>query len=338
MCRSRSGLSRTTSAVVVRRGQSRQRRASGQGRHEFHQQLHCGDGEGQGRALQRRAPGGTGQATPKFGMNRYMVLADTEEKALEIGRRAYRRWWTSFMPLWHKHNTAPNNVNYPPEIDGQIADGRASSRTPAKAPKMLRGTAWRNPARTIWSAVSPSAICRLSKSLRSLELFQRHVMPAIARKRLGRCRISAAGVTDEVAPTISCAGLPPRQRHPPAPRPPGATLASQPLQWVVGFPPGGGGDIVAQDHGGLAGGATRSARRHREQAGRQHQHLDSGRGQCAGRRHTLLFIAASAASTCRCSTICRSICNAISCRSRPDRFPSGDAGESKGAGSRPSRN
>ena len=58
-------------------------------------------------------------------MNRYMVLAETEDKALEIGRRAYRRWWQSFMALWHKHNTAPSNVNYPPEIDGQIADGRA---------------------------------------------------------------------------------------------------------------------------------------------------------------------------------------------------------------------
>src|SRR5947207_5666783 len=32
-----------------------------------------------------------GTETPKFGMNRYMVLAESEEKALEIGRRAYRR-------------------------------------------------------------------------------------------------------------------------------------------------------------------------------------------------------------------------------------------------------
>ena len=38
-------------------------------------------------------------------MNRYMVLAETEEKGLAIGRRAYRRWWQSFMSLWHEHNT-----------------------------------------------------------------------------------------------------------------------------------------------------------------------------------------------------------------------------------------
>ena len=119
-----------------------------------------------------------GQPAPKFGMNRYMVLADTEEKALEIGRRAYRRWWTSFMHLWHKHNTAPNNVSYPPEIDGQIADGRAIVTTPAKALELLRGQLAESGANYL--------VCRfafgdlsLTESLRSLELFQRHVMPAL---------------------------------------------------------------------------------------------------------------------------------------------------------------
>jgi alkanesulfonate monooxygenase SsuD/methylene tetrahydromethanopterin reductase-like flavin-dependent oxidoreductase (luciferase family) len=119
-----------------------------------------------------------GQPAPKFGMNRYMVLADTEEKALEIGRRAYRRWWTSFMHLWHKHNTAPNNVSYPPEIDGQMADGRAIVTTPAKALELLRGQLAESGANYL--------VCRfafgdlsLTESLRSLELFQHHVMPAL---------------------------------------------------------------------------------------------------------------------------------------------------------------
>jgi alkanesulfonate monooxygenase SsuD/methylene tetrahydromethanopterin reductase-like flavin-dependent oxidoreductase (luciferase family) len=119
-----------------------------------------------------------GADAPKFGMNRYMVLAETEEKALEIARRAYRRWWSSFMMLWQKHNTAPNNVNYPPEIDGQIADGRAIVTTPAKALDILRGQLTESGANYL--------VCRfafgdlsLSESTRSLELFQRHVMPAL---------------------------------------------------------------------------------------------------------------------------------------------------------------
>jgi len=119
-----------------------------------------------------------GQPAPKFGMNRYMVLAETEDEALMVARRAYRRWWSSFMALWHKHNIPPTNVNYPPEIDGQIADGRAIATTPAKALEILRSQL----------AVSGAnyLVCRfafgdlsLSESVRSLELFQRHVMPAL---------------------------------------------------------------------------------------------------------------------------------------------------------------
>jgi alkanesulfonate monooxygenase SsuD/methylene tetrahydromethanopterin reductase-like flavin-dependent oxidoreductase (luciferase family) len=119
-----------------------------------------------------------GIPSPKFGMNRYMVLAETEEKALEIGRRAYRRWWQSFMALWLKHNIPPTNVNYPPEIDGQIADGRAIATTPAKALELLRGQLSESGANYL--------VCRfafgdlsLSESTRSLELFQRHVMPGL---------------------------------------------------------------------------------------------------------------------------------------------------------------
>ena len=59
----------------------------------------------------------SGCAAPKFGMNRYMVIAETGREALDIARRAYRDWYASFMQLWWKHNRKPPNVNYPPEID-----------------------------------------------------------------------------------------------------------------------------------------------------------------------------------------------------------------------------
>ena len=117
-------------------------------------------------------------SAPKLGMTRYMVLTDSDEKALEIGRRAYRRWWASFMKLWLKHGIPPTYVNYPPEIDGQIADGRAIVTTPAKALASLRAQLAESGANYM--------VCRfafgdlsLSESLRSLELFQRHVMPGL---------------------------------------------------------------------------------------------------------------------------------------------------------------
>jgi alkanesulfonate monooxygenase SsuD/methylene tetrahydromethanopterin reductase-like flavin-dependent oxidoreductase (luciferase family) len=119
-----------------------------------------------------------GLAAPKFGMNRYMVLAEDEDRALEIGRRAYRRWWSNFMTLWHKHNRPPMGVSYPPEIDGQIADGRAIVGTAAKAVEILRAQLAESRANYLCCRFAFGDLS-LSESLRSLELFQRYVMPAL---------------------------------------------------------------------------------------------------------------------------------------------------------------
>jgi len=120
----------------------------------------------------------SGCADPKFGMNRYMVIADTDEEALAVARRAYRVWYASFMHLWWKHNQKPPNVNYPPEIDGQLADGRAVVGSPATALKSL--------APQLTESGSNYLVCRfafgdltLAESLRSLDLFTRHVAPAL---------------------------------------------------------------------------------------------------------------------------------------------------------------
>ena len=184
-----------------------------------------------------------GKPAPKFGMNRYMVLAETEEKALEIGRRAYRRWWQSFMPLWLKHNTAPNNVNYPPEIDGQIADGRAIATTPAKALEHPARRSLRNPARTIWSAASPSATCRCRNRRARWSCSS-----ATSCRRCARaCRSRRNKAHDTIAPQIPALDGGHRRGARRVPRSPRRKAwPSQPLRWVVGFPPGGSGDIVAR--------------------------------------------------------------------------------------------
>jgi alkanesulfonate monooxygenase SsuD/methylene tetrahydromethanopterin reductase-like flavin-dependent oxidoreductase (luciferase family) len=124
-----------------------------------------------------KAPPGAAEY-PKLGLNRFIVLADSDDKALEIGRRAYRRWYSNFMTLWRQHNIAPTNVAYPPEIDGQIALGVAAVGTPATVLSRLRAQLAESGANYL--------ICRfafgdltLDESLRSLDLFQRHVMPAL---------------------------------------------------------------------------------------------------------------------------------------------------------------
>jgi alkanesulfonate monooxygenase SsuD/methylene tetrahydromethanopterin reductase-like flavin-dependent oxidoreductase (luciferase family) len=120
----------------------------------------------------------SGCAAPKFGMNRYIVIADTDAEALDVARRAYRRWYANFMHLWWKHDQKPPNVNYPPEIDDPIKIGTAAVGSPE----------------TVLNALEPQLaesganylVCRfafgdltLAESLRSLDLFARHVMPAL---------------------------------------------------------------------------------------------------------------------------------------------------------------
>ena len=89
------------------------------------------------------------------------------------------------MALWRKHDTAPTNVNYPPEIDGQIADGRAVVGTPDNG-------AARRCAPQLAESGANYMVCRfafgdmtLAESLRSLELFSARDAGA-ARERAGR--------------------------------------------------------------------------------------------------------------------------------------------------------
>lgn len=123
----------------------------------------------------------SGCASPKFGMNRYMVIADTDAEALTIARRAYKVWYASFMTLWWKYNQKPPNVNYPPEIDAPVELGTAVVGSPQTVLEALK--------RQLEESGSNYLVCRFSfgnltlkESLRSLDLFSRHVSPALLER------------------------------------------------------------------------------------------------------------------------------------------------------------
>jgi alkanesulfonate monooxygenase SsuD/methylene tetrahydromethanopterin reductase-like flavin-dependent oxidoreductase (luciferase family) len=123
----------------------------------------------------------SGCAAPRFGMNRYMVIAETDDEALAIARRAYRIWYASFMHLWWKHGQKPPNVSYPPEIDGQLASGTAVAGSPETVLKALGPQ--------LKESGSNYLVCRfafgdltLAESLRSLDLFTRHVAPGLQQQ------------------------------------------------------------------------------------------------------------------------------------------------------------
>ena len=128
-------------------------------------------------ALQRRR-----REPPKAGFTRHLVIADTDEAALAIARRGYRRWQASFMKLWLDHGTRPVGVVYPAEFDGEgrtAAPSRAR-RTPCCANCRRRSM---SRARTTCCAAWRSATSRSTKSRRSIELFAEHVMPRLRAKQ-----------------------------------------------------------------------------------------------------------------------------------------------------------
>ena len=74
-------------------------------------------------AYRAALPAGAG--APLMGLNQFVVVAPTDQAALDIARPAYRRWHASFHSLWNKHGVAPVSARYPAEFDEQVAEDRA---------------------------------------------------------------------------------------------------------------------------------------------------------------------------------------------------------------------
>jgi alkanesulfonate monooxygenase SsuD/methylene tetrahydromethanopterin reductase-like flavin-dependent oxidoreductase (luciferase family) len=124
------------------------------------------------------AAGHSVDAMPLMGMTRTIVVADSDDAALAIARRAHRRWHQSFMQLWDKHGTRPINAFYPDNFDEVQRMGFGIAGTPATVREAL--------ARQIAEAQVNYLVCRFAfgdttvpESLHSLELFARDVMPAL---------------------------------------------------------------------------------------------------------------------------------------------------------------
>ena len=123
-----------------------------------------------------------GANRPKTGFTRHLVIADTDEAAMAIARRGYRRWQASFMKLWLDHGTKPVGVMYPAEFDGEGMNGRAIAGSPQTVLRELQAQVDESGANYV--------LCRMAfgdltyeESHRSIELFAEHVMPRLREKQ-----------------------------------------------------------------------------------------------------------------------------------------------------------
>jgi alkanesulfonate monooxygenase SsuD/methylene tetrahydromethanopterin reductase-like flavin-dependent oxidoreductase (luciferase family) len=108
------------------------------------------------------------------------VVAETEREALEIARRGYDKWRTSFLKLWKMHGRMPiMHAVFPERFEDAEAEGRAVAGSADKVAAFLL--------REVKAGGLNYLLCRFAfgditgaESLHSLDLFVRHVMPALA--------------------------------------------------------------------------------------------------------------------------------------------------------------
>ncbi len=76
-------------------------------------------------------------AEPLMGVNRYIVVAETDQQAMDIGRRAWSTFYPNFFKLWKKHGTEPVNQKLPPTFDPLVESGLAVVGTPETVREQL---------------------------------------------------------------------------------------------------------------------------------------------------------------------------------------------------------
>src|ERR1700760_1896158 len=72
-----------------------------------------------------------------MGLGRFVVVAQTDEQALAVARRAYPRWYASFTHLGRLHGRL-NAHPRPPTFDGIVEVGQGIAGSPQTVAAFLR--------------------------------------------------------------------------------------------------------------------------------------------------------------------------------------------------------
>jgi alkanesulfonate monooxygenase SsuD/methylene tetrahydromethanopterin reductase-like flavin-dependent oxidoreductase (luciferase family) len=115
--------------------------------------------------------------TPKLGLSRFIVIAETDNEALTVARRAYPVWHRNFYFLAHLSGRMPAHPRAP-EFDQMMNIGQAIAGTPETVQRFLQGQIDESAANYLVGQFGFGDLS-LAESLRSVELFQKAVMPKL---------------------------------------------------------------------------------------------------------------------------------------------------------------
>ena len=123
------------------------------------------------RARQGAAP------TPRIGITRFIVVADTDEAALRIAHRIYPVWHHGFTYLFRRHNRSQRHAQ-PEDFDTIIKVGRGIAGSPDTVAKFLT-THLTQSETDYFAGQFAFGDITLGEALHSLELFTKHVAPVL---------------------------------------------------------------------------------------------------------------------------------------------------------------
>jgi len=114
---------------------------------------------------------------PMMGLGRFVVVAETDDKAMNIARRAYLKWHDSFTFLFRRHNR-PQSHPRPADFDKLIAVGQGIAGSPRTVAGFLRAQLKETGSNYMVGQFAFGDIS-LPEALYSLDLFTRSVMPEL---------------------------------------------------------------------------------------------------------------------------------------------------------------
>ena len=133
------------------------------------------------------------ETMPLIGMNRYVVVADTDAEAEAIARKAWVTFYESFILLWKKLGGQPVNAKLPPEIGPLLEGGLAIAGRPETVAAKLHEQIARAKV-TFLSGSFVFGDMRHDAARHSLELFASKVMPELSS--IGEPRASAPSLAE----------------------------------------------------------------------------------------------------------------------------------------------
>jgi alkanesulfonate monooxygenase SsuD/methylene tetrahydromethanopterin reductase-like flavin-dependent oxidoreductase (luciferase family) len=121
-----------------------------------------------------------GAAMPKFGLGRFVVVADSDAEALRLAERAYPLWHASFYHLFKIYDRMPSHPR-PPTYTEIMADSRGIAGSPPTVTQVIREQMAAAGADYFVGQFAFGDLT-LTETLRSIELFAREVMPRLRER------------------------------------------------------------------------------------------------------------------------------------------------------------